>query len=112
MYAAGTGGFASSGAALRRLTGTSSRCEPRSHAATVAMTRPTGDSRLTCGIESASQGGGDRAGQRWPVIVTGVAATRSGSLSTPLLRNQEVTLHPLQLLHLRIAIVVNARRRD
>jgi hypothetical protein len=63
-------------------------------------------------MESGSQGGGDRAGQRWPVSVTGVAGTRSGSLSTPLLRNQEVTLHPLQLLHLRIAIVVNARHRD
>ena len=50
---------------------------------------------------------GDRARQRWPVTVTRVAATRGGgSLATPLLRNEELILHPLQLLHLRIAIVV------
>ena len=62
---------------------------------------------------SGSQGGGDRAGQRWPVTITSVAATRSGGyLATPLLRNQEVILHPLQLLRLRIVIVVNARHRD
>ena len=63
-------------------------------------------------MESDSQGGGDRAGQRWPVTVTGVAGTRGGSLATPLLRNQEVSLHLLQPLHLRIAIVVNVRQRD
>ncbi len=67
-----------------------------------------------CGISSGSHGGdvrlrliivGDWLRQPWPVTVTSVAATRSGdSLATPLLRNQEVTLHPLQLLRLRIAI--------
>jgi hypothetical protein len=56
---------------------------------------------------------GDRARQRWPVTVTSVAATQSGGpLATPLLRNEEVILHPLQLLHLRIAIVVTARHGD
>ena len=56
---------------------------------------------------SASQGFGDGARQRWPVTVTGVVATRSrGSLATPLLRNEEVILHPLQLWHLRIAIAI------
>ena len=108
MYAAGTGGLASSGGVIPRLAGTSSRCQKsRSQAATVAMTRPTGDNRLTCGMVSASQGMGDRARQRWPVTVTGVVATRSsGSLATPLLRNEEVSLHLLQLWHLRIAIVI------
>ena len=37
---------------------------------------------------------------------------RGGPLATALLRNQEVILHPLQLLHLRIAVVVNARHGD
>ena len=56
---------------------------------------------------------GDRARQRWSVTVPSVAATRSGgSLATPLLRNEEVILHPLQLLHLGIAIVVDARHGD
>ena len=108
MYAAGTGGLASSGGVIPRLAGTSSRCQKsRSQAATVAMTRPTGDNRLTCGMVSASRGIGDGARQRWPVTVTGVVATRSrGSLATPLLRNEEVSLHPLQLWHLRIAIAI------
>ena len=45
--------------------------------------------------------------------VTGVAATRSGGpLAAPLLRNEEVGLHPLQRLHLRIAAVVNACHGD
>ena len=58
---------------------------------------------------SASQGMGDGARQRGPVTVTGVVATRSsGSLATPLLRSEEVILHPLQLWHLRIAIVICA----
>ena len=68
---------------------------------------------------SGSQGGktgqtvGGRAWQKWPV--TGVVVTRSGSrrpLATPLLRNQEVILHPFQALRLRIAIVVNARHGE
>src|SRR3954468_13696758 len=40
MYAAGTGPLGSSGAVLRRLTGTSARRHPRSHAATAVMMRP------------------------------------------------------------------------
>src|SRR6478672_6821459 len=120
MYAAGTGGLASPGSVIRESAGTSPRCQrSRSHADAVAMTRPTGDSRFTCGMASGAQGGdarltiGDRARQRWPVTVARAAATRSGgSLATPLLRNQEFILHPLQLLHLRIAIVVNACHRD
>jgi hypothetical protein len=70
-------------------------------------------------MASGSQGGdahltiGDRACQWWLVTVTSIAATRSGgSLATPLLRNEEGILHPLQLLHLRIAIVVNACHGD
>jgi hypothetical protein len=56
---------------------------------------------------SAFQGIGDGARQRWPVTVTGVVATgSSGSLATPLLRNEEVILHPLQLCHMRIAILI------
>ena len=112
MYAAGTGGLASSGGVIRRLTGTSFRCQQsRSHATTVAMTRPTGDRRFTCGM-----------GQGRKAMAVGASATgparggpspspvsprprSGGSLATPLLRNEEVILHPLQLLHRRIAIV-------
>ena len=61
MYAAGTGGFASSGSVIRKLIGTTSRRDPRNHAATVAMMRPTADSRLTCVMASGSQAAGDIA---------------------------------------------------
>jgi hypothetical protein len=60
----------------------------------------------------AGQTTGGTARQRRPVTVTSVAGTHSGdSFATPLLRNQEVILHPLQLLHLRIPIVVTAGHR-
>ena len=63
-----------------------------------------GDTHLTIG---------DTARHWWPVTVASIAATRSGgSLATPLLRNEEDIFHPLQLLRLRIAIVVNARHND
>jgi hypothetical protein len=61
----------------------------------------------------AGQTTGGTARQRRPVTVTSVAARRSGGpLATPLLRHEELILHPLELLHLRIAIVVNGRHAD
>ncbi|HVH55047.1 MAG TPA: hypothetical protein VM791_02250 [Vicinamibacterales bacterium] len=70
-------------------------------------------------MASGSQGGdapltiGETARYWWPVTVTSIAATRSGgSLAAPLLRNEENILHPLQLVHLRIAVVVNGRHGD
>ena len=84
MYAGGTGGLASSGGVIGRVTGTSCRCQQsRSHAATAAMTRPTGESRFTCGMASGSQGGdagqiiGGRARQRWPATSVVVERSRS-----------------------------------
>ena len=50
-----------------------------------------------------------RAGHKWSVIR--VVGTRDGfrrPRPTPLLRNQEFTLHPLEALRLRIAFVFNA----
>ena len=58
MYAAGTGGLASSGGVIRRLPGASSRCQRCfSHAVTGAMTRLRGESRFTCGMVSGALGG-------------------------------------------------------
>jgi len=104
---------------IRRLVGTSSRCQQfRSRAATVAMTRPTGDRRFTCGTASGSPGGQgcltmrDSVRKGWPVTVR-IAATRSGgSIAPPLLRNDELILHPLQAWRLRIGFVVNASHDD
>ena len=77
MYAAGTGGLASSGGAIWRPTGTSSRCQQsRSHAATVAMTRPTGDRRFTCGMRQ-----GRKAAM--PVRPTAARPARGGPSPSP-----------------------------
>jgi hypothetical protein len=119
MYAAGTGGRALSAGVTRRLVGTSSRCQQfRSRAATVAMTRPTGDRKFTCGTASGSPCGQgcltmrDSVRKGWPVTVR-IAATRSGgSIAPPLLRNDELILHPLQAWRLRIGFVVNAGHGD
>src|SRR5215204_768521 len=112
MYAGGTEGLDSSAGAVGRLIGTSRRRRSRSRATTVAMTRPTGDSRLTSGMASGAHGRnarlaiGDRDRRGRPVAVGRVDTTLGGgSLATPLLRNEELILHPLQLLRLRIAIV-------
>jgi hypothetical protein len=68
---------------------------------------------------SGSHGGdarrtiGRRARQVWPA--TSVVVTTNGCrrpVATALLRNQEVVLHPVQALRLRIAIVVSVHHSD
>jgi hypothetical protein len=119
MYAAGTGGRALSAGAIRRLVGTSSRCQQfRSRAATVAMTRPTGDCRFTCGTVSGSRGGEgcltmrDSTRKRWPVTVRIAATRRAASIAPPLLRDEELILHAIQAWRLRIGFVVNGGHGD